>query len=106
MDPIILALTALSTLMRNPALGGGGTRTEDNVRLIAHLVQLIQGGQKTAKALKEFADRIAAMAASGQNPTERDFAEFTGRLTAAMTVVAEAKAKVESRKKATPPPTE
>lgn len=104
MNPIILALNALATLVQNPALGGGGIRKEEQVRIIGHLIQLIQGGQKTAQALKEFAERIAAMAAAGQNPTERDFTEFTVRLDAAMTVVAAAKEKIASRKKPPPPP--
>jgi hypothetical protein len=104
MESILLALNALATLVRNPALGGGGIRAEENVRLLAHLMQLIQGGQRTAQALKEFAERIAAMAAAGQVPVERDFAEFTARLDAAMTIVEEARAKVEARKPPEPEP--
>jgi hypothetical protein len=102
MDAITLALTALATLIRNPITGGGSIRAEENVRLLQHLIQLIQGGRKTAEALKEFAERIEAMAAAGHNPSPRDFTEFEDRLTAAMTVVAEAKARVRSREPAPP----
>jgi hypothetical protein len=104
MELVILALSSLSRLMSNPALGGGGSSTAQNIALIGHLVQLLHGGTKTAAALKEFAEQIKDMADRGATPTQRDFDAMTARLTAALAVVDEAKKKVRSRK--SPPPGE
>jgi hypothetical protein len=98
MDPITMALLAIQTLISNPRLGGGGMNHADTFRIIGHLIQLVQGGAKTAKALKEFAERIKGMAEAGVQPTPQDFFEFTTRLDAALATVADAKAKVAARK--------
>lgn len=107
MDPVTVALLAIATLVKNPALGGGGLRADQTVRLINVLVQLIQGGRKTAQALRAFAEEITRMAETGYQPVERDFKAFEDRLAAAMAVVQEAKQRVESRKpKPAPAPPE
>lgn len=104
MESILLALGALQTLLHNPKLGGGGLRADQAVGLIGHLIELIQGGRKTAAALKAFADEIKAMADAGVQPTQRDFDGFTVRLQAALATVEEAKAKVAARSEKSKPP--
>lgn len=94
MEAVLIALNALSKLMANPRTAGRSSR---HVQLLAHLVQLIEGGQATAAALREFAARIKAMADAGRNPTDADFAEFTTRLDAALGVLAQAKQRIEDR---------
>lgn len=94
MDPITILLS-IATLVKNPALGGGGIGAEATSRMLLHLVQLIQGGRKTAQALEAWGLEIKAMADSGTNPTERDFDRWTGRLDTALAVIAEAKAALE-----------
>lgn len=97
METFLLLFKAVSLLVSNPALGGGGSRASEVVRVIGHITELINGGAKTAAELKAFAEQIHAMAVAAQLPTERDFAAWTVRLNAALTVVEEAKQKLKAR---------
>jgi len=95
MELILAALSALRTLVSNPKLGGGGLKSIDTVFMIGHIIELGQGGAKTAAALKEFTAQIQSMADAGYQPTSRDFDSFTTRLNTALDVIAVAKAHLQ-----------
>lgn len=97
MDTFTLVMTALKLLLINPALGGGGAKREDLVRIIDHVQALVAGGRATARALEQFANRINDMAVAGQVPTARDFTDFTERLDEELSVVEQAKERLEQR---------
>lgn len=94
MDPITILLS-IATLIRNPKLGGGGTKAEYSAGLILHLVELIKGGRATAKALEAWGEEVKAMADAGTQPNQRDFDRWTSRLDAALEILAEAEAALE-----------
>jgi len=79
MDFISLALIAIrgvSTVLHNPALGGGSSASSRNVsNLLLIFSDLLEEGDEAYEEMKEFAETVAAMAAEGRSPTreERQF---------------------------------
>ena len=73
MDPISLALLAingLSTVLSNPALGGGSSvRLGQASELLGILGALISQGDDALDDLKAFTETIEEMAAKGRAPT-------------------------------------
>jgi len=73
MDPISLALLAingLSTVLSNPALGGGSSvKMGQAAELLGILGALISQGDDALDDLKEFTATIEEMAAKGRAPT-------------------------------------
>lgn len=92
---IITAIEAIATLVRNPALGGGGTKSSETQALLQHLAALIKGGDKTRQELRDWSDEIAQMAETGHQVSPRDFARWEGRLNAATVDIAEARERLE-----------
>ncbi|GAG48044.1 unnamed protein product, partial [marine sediment metagenome] len=74
-DKLILrVLSALATLMCNPALGGGSSlRMSDGSELLAVLGVLVERGEDSD--LEEFTETVEDMAAQARSPNqmERDF---------------------------------
>lgn len=73
MDPIslaILAINGLSTVLSNPALGGGSSvRLGQASELLGILGALITQGDDALDDLKAFTETIEEMAAKGRAPT-------------------------------------
>ena len=73
MDPLslaIMAVNALSGVLRNPALGGGSSvRLDQASELLGILGTLLQEGDEALDDLKEFTATIEEMAAKGRPPT-------------------------------------
>ena len=73
MDPLtmaIMAVNALSGVLRNPALGGGSSvRLDQASELLGILGSLLQEGDEALDDLKAFTATIEDMAAKGRAPT-------------------------------------
>lgn len=87
MDPITLALTAISgirLLLSNPALGGGGSvRAGEASELLGILGTLISEGSDGIEDLRVFAGQVEAMAAAGRGPSPDEWAALRERSDAA-----------------------
>lgn len=83
MDPISLALLAingLSTVLSNPALGGGSSvKLGQASELLGILGALISQGDDALDDLKEFTKAIEAMAAEGRPPNDSEWAVMRAR---------------------------
>jgi hypothetical protein len=83
MDPIslaILAINGLSTVLSNPALGGGSSvRMGQASELLGILGALISQGDDALDDLKEFTKSIEAMAAEGRPPNDSEWAVMRAR---------------------------
>ncbi len=77
MDPFslaIMAVNALSTVFRNPALGGGSSvRLDQASELLGILGSLMQEGDEALDDLKEFTSLVEEMAAKGRPPTQGEW---------------------------------
>ena len=77
MDPISLALLAingLSTVLSNPALGGGSSvKLGQASELLGILGALISQGDDALDDLKEFTKTIESMAAEGRPPNDAEW---------------------------------
>jgi hypothetical protein len=77
MNALMMALAALrgiSTLLSNPALGGGSSvRFGEAAELLNLLGSLVEEGEDAFEDLKAFTESISAMAASGHGPTPAEW---------------------------------
>lgn len=77
MDPIslaILAINGLSTVLSNPALGGGSSvKFGQASELLGILGALISQGDDALDDLKEFTKTIENMAAEGRSPNDSEW---------------------------------
>jgi hypothetical protein len=77
MDPIslaILAVNGLSTVLRNPALGGGSSvRLDQAAELLGILGTLLQEGDEAIEELKIFTKAIEDMVKEGRAPTKAEW---------------------------------
>ncbi len=92
---ILMGIRSLSVLNSNPALGGGGLRRDETSDLLNTLADLIEGGQETNTALKEFAAQIAHMAENNVQPTPSQIAGLKDRSDAAHHRLQLAKARLD-----------
>ena len=77
MNPIQLALIAiqgLSTVLRNPALGGGSSvRLDQASELLGILGTLLEEGDEAIEELKVFAETVEEMAKAGRAPNRLEW---------------------------------
>ncbi len=77
MNPIQLALIAiqgLSTVLRNPALGGGSSlRLDQASELLGILGTLLEEGDEAIEELKVFAETVEDMAEKGRAPSKLEW---------------------------------
>ncbi len=77
MNPIQLALIAiqgLSTVLRNPALGGGSSvRLDQASELLGILGTLLEEGDEAIEELKVFAETVQGMAEQGRAPSRLEW---------------------------------
>lgn len=77
MDPLsmaIMAVNALSGVLRNPALGGGSSvRLDQASELLGILGSLLQEGDEALDELKAFTATVEDMAAKGRAPSRAEW---------------------------------
>lgn len=77
MNPLQLALMAiqgLSTVLRNPALGGGSSvRLDQAAELLGILGTLLEEGDEAIEELKIFTETIEEMVAQGRAPNRMEW---------------------------------
>lgn len=77
---ILLAINGLSTVLSNPALGGGSSvRMGEASELLALLNMLIQEGDDGYDDLKAFTDVIESMVVQGRSPTPTEWLGIRAR---------------------------
>lgn len=103
MDPIsliLLSLSSLSIVLKNPALGGGSSlQLGQTADLLTSLVAAIAQGEQGYEHLKEFTDSVRAMAAEGRGPTKAEWANLIARRDQALDRMARAKLQIEQEER-------